>query len=325
MKRNQKVLVTAVLSAVSALTLNSAFAALTPASIKDSPHNLGTGNVQATGKTPSGNPIANHSSNTAEICVFCHTPHGGDNGAAVPIWNRKLGINGVSGNLAYTRYSSLGTTTFDAMEAPIGSVSIACLSCHDGTQAIDNVINLPGSGGYNFATGAQIGGFAGGDATGGSKAGALGPGTTIVQNLTTDLSNDHPVSMQFGGGGVSVTTISPAKTFDPDFRVPQNMAAPTASGLQKLWYIESGSNSLNPSGRDRMDVILYTRNDVVGGGGVLQPTVECGSCHDPHNVQNPTFLRISNSGKTTIANNSDNIYPNANGGPSGLCLTCHDK
>jgi len=321
MKRNQKILVTAVLGAVSALALNTATAALTPTSIKDSPHNLGAGNVQATGKTPSGNAIANHSANTAEICVFCHTPHGGDNGAAVPIWNRKLGIGG-TGATNYTRYAALGTTTFDSQEAPIGSVSIACLSCHDGTQAIDNVMNLPGSGGYNFATGARIGGFTGGDTDG---AGKLGDPTKIVQNLTTDLSNDHPVSMQFGGGGVKIGNESPAKMpVDPDFRVPQVMNAPTNSGLLKLWYIESGGNSLNGAGRDREDVILYTRKDVVGDP-TLQPTVECGSCHDPHNIRNPTFLRISNSGATTIANNSDNIYPTANGGPSGLCLTCHIK
>jgi len=322
MKRNHKILVSAVLGAVSALALNTATAAITPTSIKDSPHNLGSGNVLT--KTPSGNAPSNHSTATAEICVFCHTPHGGDNGAAVPIWNRKLGIGG-TGSSAYTRYASLGTTTFDAQEAPIGSVSIACLSCHDGTQAIDNVMNAPGSGGYNFATGARIGNnaFAGGDTDG---AGKLGNPQNIVQNLTTDLSNDHPVSMQFGGGGVSVTNPSPTKTFDPDFFVPSVMNAPLNSGLQKLWYIESGTvNSLNGAARDRQDIILYTRNNVAGDTATLQPTVECGSCHDPHNVRNPTFLRISNSGTTTTPNNADMIYPNANGGPSGLCLTCHNK
>ncbi len=327
MKRNQKILVTAVLSAVSTLALNTAMA-IEPTSIKDSPHNLGAGNLQAAGKTPSGNAIANHSANTAEICVFCHTPHGGDNGAAVPIWNRKLGIGG-GGALAainYKRYAELGSTTFDSVEAPIGSVTIACLSCHDGTQAIDNVLNLPGSGGYNYATGAQIGGFTGGDTVGGLKQGALGDPTKIVQNLTTDLSNDHPVSMQFGGGGVKVGNETPGiMPVDPDFRVPNVMKAPDTSGLQKLWYIESGSNSLKPAARDRMDIILYTRNTIKGDEGTWQPTVECGSCHDPHNVQNPTFLRISNSGANSIPNNSDNIYPKANGGPSGLCLTCHLK
>ena len=323
MKRNQKILVTAVLGAVSALALNTATAAITPVSIKDSPHNLGSGNVQggAAGKTPSGNLVANHSANTAEVCVFCHTPHGGDSGAAVPIWNRKLGINGAGATaVGYGRYSALGTTTFDSAEAPIGSVSIACLSCHDGSQAMDNVINMPGSGGYNPA-GAPIGGFSGGDLLAGTSKLALG----VVQNLGTDLSNDHPVSMQYGGGGITITTPTVAKTVDRDFKIPSVMNAPSGSTLGKLWYLETAGDSLNGAARDRQDVLLYTRSDVIGGGGIGQPTVECGSCHDPHNVTNQTFLRVSNAGKTSIANNSDSIYPNANGGPSALCLTCHDK
>ena len=321
MKRNQKILVTAVFGAISTLALNNVLAGtVTATSIKDSPHNLSSSNILGT--TPSGNPTSNKSGNTAEICVFCHTPHGGDNSAAVPIWNRKLGIGGASGALGYARYAALGTTTFDALEAPIGSVSIACLSCHDGTQAIDNVINLPGSGGFNQATGTQIGNFAGGDAIGNPKAGGLSPG--VVQNLGTDLSNDHPVSMQYGGGGITATNST--KTVDPDFRPVQVMNAPVSSKLGQLWYIETGGNSLNPGARDREDVILYTRNDVTGGGGVLQPTVECGSCHDPHNVENQTFLRVSNSGPTpTVANLSGMLYPKANGSASGLCLTCHDK
>lgn len=87
-------------------------------SIADSYHNLGATNIRVT--SPNGRPPANHSNDTAEICVFCHTPHGGDNSAAVPIWNRKLNDPN-----SYIRYSDLGTSTFDAIEAPIGSVTIA--------------------------------------------------------------------------------------------------------------------------------------------------------------------------------------------------------
>lgn len=310
MKRSQKILVTAVISAASALAFNGANAA----SIANTPHNLGSTNNFT--KTPSGNAVANHSANTAEICVFCHTPHGGDNGAAVPIWNRKLGINGTGGT-AYKRYSALGTTTFDATEAPVGSVSIACLSCHDGTQAIDNVINMPGSGGYNYTTGSTIGSFVGGDTDGSGKLAA-----TVVQNLTTDLSNDHPVSMQYAGGGYSVGTPTLAKgqTKDPDFFPASNVAAPTTSPLQKLWWIDSQYGMVSGV-RDREDVILYTRNEL----GTLQPFVECGSCHDPHNADNQTFLRISNSGSAVPADILGRTFPNANGTASGLCLTCHEK
>ena len=42
--------------------------------------------------------------NTDQVCVFCHTPHGADVNAPVPLWNKVLG----SGDTPpFTRYSSL--------------------------------------------------------------------------------------------------------------------------------------------------------------------------------------------------------------------------
>lgn len=316
----------AALAGAALFATSSAFAAPTTVqmfSIADSWHNLGSGNIKTT--TPNGGATANHSNDTAEVCVFCHTPHGGDSGAAVPIWNRTLGDPN-----SYTRYSSLGTSTFDAEEAPIGSVTIACLSCHDGTQAIDSVLNAPGSGGWTGSA-ARIGtDFVGSDQTNGLLA------ANIVQNLGTDLSNDHPVSMQYAGGGVN-TGNPDGPTNDRDFVAgsnpvphPQsftlnNAAAPQGGGITRLWWIERNGDSLNPAARDREDVILYTRVETGTGNAEIdnieQPFVECGSCHDPHNIENPTFLRVSNG----VPADSTSGFPLANGGPSGLCLTCHIK
>ena len=103
------------------------------AGIQGSKHDLGAGVPEANG----------------EVCVFCHTPHGADTGASAPLWNKTLPTS------TYQRYSSFGTATLDGAEAPVGSVSLACLSCHDGSQAMDVVINKPGSGGYN-AAGSEI-------------------------------------------------------------------------------------------------------------------------------------------------------------------------
>jgi hypothetical protein len=144
--------------------------------------------------------------NTDEVCVFCHTPHGSDVAAPVPLWNKVLGAPG-----SYTQYGTLATPTFDSSEAPVGSVSLACLSCHDGTQAMDVVLNLPGSGGYNPA-GQEVDPVALGVMVG-----------TPVPMLGTDLTNDHPISMQYGGGGVLAT--DPDGAFagtlgDPDFVAP---------------------------------------------------------------------------------------------------------
>ena len=308
------------LSIVCILAPGSAVAAI--ASIADSYHNLGANNV--VGHDANNDGAANHSNNTGEVCVFCHTPHGGDNSAAAPLWNRIL-----SNSSTYTRYSDLGTSSFDATEAPVGSISVACLSCHDGTQALDSVINAPGSGGYNNTQGVSIGGMVGGDL---SSTNSLQAG--IVQNLGTDLSNDHPVSMQYGGGGVSTTALT-GPTKDPDFVAGSNskahprgftlnnMPAPANGSISTLWWIERNEFSIDNGTRDRTDVILYTRLPGDSGLADEQPFVECGSCHDPHNIENPTFLRVSNGIPSSLANDFPNaVDPNYG---SALCLTCHTK
>jgi len=306
-------------------------------SIADSWHNLGSLNIKSA--TPSGNTPANHSTSTAEICVFCHTPHGGDNSAEVPLWNRKL-----NSPTAYKRYGALGTSTFDASEDAIGSVTIACLSCHDGGQAIDSMINAPGSGGFTdvsnvpYGSVPRLGVMQGGDLD--SATGRLlTPAQGIVQNLETDLSNDHPVSMQYAGGGIvsgpsggwSGTSRDPDFTGSGQKQHPGQMkgntrvtvTAMTSTSNNPLakygvYFFLDRSDSLNPGGRDREDIIFYTRNFE----GVEQPFVECGSCHDPHNVDNPTFLRTSNGIPQALVNDFPTAADDA---ASGLCLTCHIK
>jgi predicted CXXCH cytochrome family protein len=225
---------------------------------------------------------------TDQVCVFCHTPHGADTTAPVPLWNKVL--DPAQGR--FTRYSTLATPSFDSLEAPIGSVSLACLSCHDGTQAMDVVLNQPGSDGYNPA-GAEIDPVAI-DAMGG----------TPVPTLGEDLSNDHPVSMQYGGGGAvegDADGVFGGTLGDPDFNDPVKA---TING-QAIWWVDSGVGQAQV--REKTDMLLYSRNDL----GTVQPFVECGSCHDPHNSDNAggtqvSFLRTSNAA-------------------SAVCTACHTK
>ena len=231
---------------------------------------------------------AGTSSATDQVCVFCHTPHGADTAAPVPLWNKVL-----TPGTTYTRYSTLATPSFDSQEAPVGSVSLACLSCHDGTQAMDVVLNSPGSGGYNPA-GSRIDAAAY-DAMQGSPVPALG----------TDLSNDPPVSMQYGGGGPLATDtdgVFSGTLGDQDFEKPVKA---TING-QAIWWVDSVANNET---REKTDMLLYTRTEAAVAGGA-QPFVECGSCHDPHNSNTfgnqVSFLRTSNAA-------------------SAVCTACHIK
>lgn len=260
------------------------------AAIANTRHNLGSTNNIGT----------NHNTATTEICVFCHTPHGADSAAAVPLWNRHLGTAS-----SYNTYSSLGTSTLDAAQAPIGSVSLACLSCHDGTQAMNVVINSPGSN-----TTGDINNNVNG--TGGSFAEFSHMSTvTEMIYLSTDLRNDHAVSIQYAGavaGGHAA--------LDIDFN---NALSSTTNGMT-VWYVETGAaatglTGANANAFDKTDMKLYTRNVTAAAPDANgtqtftsgnQPFVECASCHDPH-VEAKTFLRLgSNEGSKT-------------------CLACHTK
>ena len=230
---------------------------------------------------------ASNYSGTKEICVFCHTPHGADAKAAVPLWNRNIKPTG------FETYDQLGTTTLDGKIEPVGSVSVACLSCHDGTQAMDALINEPGSG-------TVVPGFHNGKWSGQAKSteGRIAFPNTVT-NLGKDLTNDHPIGIQFAGGGYSL--INPAGPgADKDF----HHASSEILGTSRVWWVNTPEGT---PGFDRTDMKLYTRTATRGAYvGEPQPYVECASCHDPHVDKNPTFLRINPAG-------------------SAVCLTCHNK
>ena len=243
---------------------------LVEAGVENTPHNLGSG-----GSGP------NTYSGTAAVCVFCHTPHGGSTSAAVPLWNRTL-----ADPATYTTYATLQTSTLDGAEAPVGSVSIACLSCHDGSQAMDVVLNQPGSGLTNATYGAGL--WTGNDRPQG------------IADIDVDLTNDHPIGIQYGGGGLTVS--APTGTLaDPDF----NAALNTDLNGTTVWWVDTETPTGNTT-REKTDMLLYTRSVAGIDAGAAQPFVECASCHDPHTDVTPTFLRTSNDG-------------------SAVCLACHNK
>ena len=97
------------------------------------------------------------------ICVVCHAPHNtAITVAGAPLWN-----HGVTSE-AFTVYAS---PTFDGGPSgqPAGTSKL-CLSCHDGSVAIDAFGGSAGTGG-NTITGPEL--------------------------LGTDLSNDHPISFTY--------------------------------------------------------------------------------------------------------------------------------
>jgi len=269
-------------------------------SIANTRHNLTQLPISGGGPDPSWmNYVRN---NYAEVCVYCHTPHGSNTTVSVPLWNHTIKAT------TYTTYDQLGTTSLMQTVSQPNAASLVCLSCPDGTTAIDSIINMPGSGFYNATqTAVQDNTFLDtwpltawtGDTSMGrhSKLGEPGCMSCHKQGfgvaaawfnagLTgTDLRDDHPV-------GITYPSVNGPGT---DFKTPSGISGTTR-------YFDIDGNGKMGKG----DLRLYDT------GGVVQ--VECGSCHDAHGVPSagsgsvfqPTFMRMSNSG-------------------SALCLVCHDN
>lgn len=275
--------------------------------------------------------MSNFRNDYGEVCVYCHTPHGANQVATAPLWNRTIKAT------SYKTYNQLGTSSLTQAVVQPGGSSLTCLSCHDGQTAIDSIINMPGSwrrqigqatqatiqsttflNTWNNTSGTDATKHMGlnstngvlGDGTGNNGLGTGGVGCLVCHsetgflpgtgpdfsmfNLGTDLRNDHPV-------GVTFPTTNGAGT---DWNTP--------SGVQgSARYFDTAGGI---SGKmDKVDIRVYGANQG-GAVGAASPTVECASCHDPHGVPDPTngnkfkptFLRVNNVG-------------------SAVCLTCHTK
>lgn len=270
----------AAVASLSALLSVSAMAGIT-----NSKHDL------RDGATGGGTTIAG----ATEICVFCHTPHGSNTGTSAPLWNRVI-----TGTASTTAYS---TSTLDGKAVLSGSPSLACLSCHDGSQAMNTVINAPSNeNGYNYEANATLN-YIG---TASSDIKITAASNTFVANLGQDLRNDHPVAVPYAGGDWSAFDLSgtqsafSAAAADPDFTKP----ATGTIGDGTKWWIDTETVG---DGRQKTDLILYNRDagtDIDTGVGY----VECATCHDPHAGENQSFLRMTNGNQN-----------------SQVCLACHIK
>ncbi len=129
-----------------------------------------------------------------EICVYCHTPHASNIEFDAPLWNK------ATTGTTFTMYGATaegvpghtiaGTETDPT---PTGA-SLACLSCHDGVSAANRVVNAPGSGGYN----------ASGTIIGADNPKILRQDPSLAVGLYGDMTNDHPISIEYVEGVASL-------------------------------------------------------------------------------------------------------------------------
>jgi predicted CXXCH cytochrome family protein len=240
---------------------------------------------------------------TEQVCVFCHTPHGGNtqvvtitwynattdpasyenssNTGSLLMWNRSLANA--------TSYSTYQSATMDASTSQVRAYSLLCMSCHDGVGAMNVLTNYPNES-WGYWGGNPYAGPPGGGLTVMSgpdtRLGAifdgdppLGWGANIGERVVgsdsgdVNLANDHPVS------------------FDYTTTHPDVLAGGLEGPNNTFGYVKVQEVRLFPNPSNELK------------------SVECSTCHDPHNEgtgdQSP-FLVMSNAG-------------------SALCKNCHKK
>jgi len=130
---------------------------------------------------------------SGEICKPCHTPHGG-NWAVAKLWNHDVGDPATQYNL----YGS-GTTGTTSNNTAFDNTSKLCLSCHDGTVALDS---------FGGATGTEF----------------MVPGDDGY--VGTDLRDDHPI------GSKAIYSTDPASTSYRPQNASHQIPGPTGVNLR---------------------------------------------------------------------------------------------
>jgi hypothetical protein len=131
------------------------------------------------------------------VCGVCHVPHHADS-SVVPLWGHQTTSS------AFKMYNQANVPV-SSMQAAVAAQpngpSLACLSCHDGTVAINTYGGSPQYGGQPWAPQAP-----------GSQAVYI----TNNANLGTDLTHSHPISFTYNATLVGTGPNQDQWLYNPD-------------------------------------------------------------------------------------------------------------
>ncbi len=265
------------------------------------------------------------SSETTEICVFCHTPHNSD--PAGPIWNKQE-----TGSTYNVYESQTLAATMSPNSPSLGQPSGAsklCLACHDGTIAIGSVLNAPGKGGTP-ATLAVTGP--------GVTSGKISSASTSY--IGTDLKDDHPISFEYslsypsntevkdnltlpaevkldGSGKIQCTSChDPHGTIFPKFMVAtlENGGLCQACHDKRYWNTNPAIHSTATATWNENGVNPW--HEDMGSAGWTDDTPQvqsCLACHSSHKgASGKMLLKGTNPGTSVVE------------GEEWTCLNCHN-
>lgn len=239
----------------------------TRAGVEQTVHNLGTsgpGQVKALTEE--------------RICIFCHAPHRSTTRA--PLWNR---------NDSRATYALYDTSTLDAMPGQPTGATRMCLSCHDGTVALGDVVSEPSE--IAFPAGNRM----------------LDPSTG---SLETDLGDDHPVSFVYDDTlATADSELKPPGTIPPPVHLDRNNELQCTAchdphddtyGNFLVRSDRRGDLCLSCHEKVRWTSSWHSKSSATWNGNPPDPWPEsddasvsdnaCRNCHDPHTAAQPSWL-----------------------------------
>lgn len=151
----------------------------------------GIHNLSTTGIDPFDLSPSKYRTDEDQVCVFCHTPHGGSLDG--PLWNRSQPPSD-----SFTHYNSSTLSnhiTGLGASRDVNVESLLCMSCHDGSISVNHLLNVPNDRVTPIRTwnGQADTTIVDQFTTPGSRIGGS------LDNLagTGDLSDDHPISFSY--------------------------------------------------------------------------------------------------------------------------------
>ena len=215
------------------------------------------------------NTTVNGEDTQGRACAFCHTPHHAQTALNpddyYPLWSRQID------NVVFSPYAS---TTMNASDynadIAIGPTRL-CMSCHDGSIAVDQH--------YSSAGGAMT-------------LSENGYGSAGIAAGASSLTNDHPVGMNYYDVAIGPSTgaaPSPATVAGAQF----NQDPWIRQVDDTLVYL---NNSFNVKVGDR----LY-----VSPTDPTKAYMTCATCHDVHNKKNMDLATDPNNLVLAPQQNSD--------------------
>ncbi len=220
-------------------------------------------------------------------CTFCHTPHGAITTSL--LWNHTLSGQTYSWD---TTATMAGTPFPTFADMTWGGPTAKCLSCHDGTVAVQSV---------NWFDSGHGGTFAGV----GPHLLNTTPAYASLQGLKNSgtaatLSGVHPVAMPYPYNGMPSTYngVTTGSNF-----IPGQWMSPPAGNVRL--YMQTGANQVT-LGWNGAAFAPAAAAGLQGAAGI-----ECSSCHDVHNKLTKDGYLLVGLGTGT--------------GSTYLCNMCHMK